>query len=52
MIPADDKRNMRLIVASLILEKLRALDMCYPEIDAARQQELEVFKGMLQRGQV
>ena len=52
VVPADDKRNMRLIVASLILEKLRALDMCYPGIDAARQQELEVFKGMLQRGQV
>lgn len=52
VVPADDKRNMRLIVASVILEKLRTLDMRYPGIDEARQQELEVFKGMLQRGQV
>ena len=49
VVPADDKRNMRLIVASIILEKLRTLDMSYPVIDKARQQELEAFKGMLQR---
>ena len=50
-VPADDKRNMRLIVASAILDKLSTLDMSYPRIGEARKQELEVFKGILQREQ-
>jgi PPK2 family polyphosphate:nucleotide phosphotransferase len=51
VVPADDKRNMRLLVASLILEKLSTLDMSYPRIDEARKQKLEIFRNTLQREQ-
>ncbi|MEN9020388.1 MAG: polyphosphate kinase 2 family protein [Verrucomicrobiales bacterium] len=32
VIPADDKKNMRLIVSKLILEKLENMEMAYPEL--------------------
>jgi len=32
VIPADDKKNMRLIVSKLILEKLGSMEMAYPEL--------------------
>lgn len=41
VIPADDKKNMRLIVSQLVIEKLRSLDMHYPAADATRQQTLQ-----------
>ena len=47
VIPADDKRNMRLIAASLILEKLQTFDMHYPEISDARRDELKSFEAQL-----
>ena len=37
IIPADDKKNMRLIVGNILAEKLKSLDMDYPKSDAARQ---------------
>lgn len=40
IIPADDKKNMRLIVAEILLEQLQSLDMNYPEVTDARRQEL------------
>ncbi|PMD94365.1 phosphate--nucleotide phosphotransferase [Siphonobacter sp. BAB-5405] len=41
IIPADDKKNMRLIVSQLILEKLSSLFMHYPESSEERQKELK-----------
>lgn len=46
IIPADDKKNMRLIVASILAEKLKSLDMDFPESDAARQKTL---KGLIDK---
>jgi PPK2 family polyphosphate:nucleotide phosphotransferase len=43
IIPADDKRNMRLIVAQVIKETLKKLDMNYPESDEIRKEELIRF---------
>ncbi len=40
VVPADDKKNMRLIVAKIIVEKLKKLKMSYPEPDEARKQTL------------
>lgn len=40
VVPADDKKNARLIVSQIILETFNALNMNYPETDAKRQQEL------------
>ena len=39
-VPADDKKNMRLIVAKIMVEKLKTLKMNYPEPDEARKQTL------------
>ena len=41
VIPADDKKNMRLIVSSIILHHLKSIDMKYPAADEARQATLE-----------
>ncbi len=41
IIPADDKKNMRLIVANILAKKLKSLDMDYPKSDAARRATLK-----------
>ncbi len=41
VVPADDKKNMRLIVAKIILENLKSLKMNYPESDEARKAGLK-----------
>lgn len=46
IIPADDKKNMRLIVASILAKKLKSLDMDYPKSDEARQAAL---KGLIEK---
>ncbi len=43
VIPADDKKNMRLIVGQIVIEELRKLNMEYPQPDKARQKELQRF---------
>ncbi len=40
IVPADDKKNMRLIVADILAKKLKSLNMDYPKSDATRQQTL------------
>ncbi len=40
VVPADDKKNARLIVSQIILDAFKTLKMSYPETDAKRQQEL------------
>lgn len=47
VIPADDKRNMRLIVSQVILERLAALNLHYPQVSEARRQELQRFRAIL-----
>ncbi|MEO0473964.1 MAG: polyphosphate kinase 2 family protein [Bacteroidota bacterium] len=47
VIPADDKKNMRLIVSQVILEALRDLDMHYPKVDDERRSALQEYKKML-----
>lgn len=46
VIPADDKKNMRLIISTIILEKMKELDMEYPESTPERQ---ETLKGLIAR---
>lgn len=40
VVPADDKKNSRLIVAQVILDTFKALDMHYPETTDERREEL------------
>lgn len=47
VIPADDKKNMRLIVSQLILDKLKTLKFEYPVIDEQRMEELNKFKQII-----
>ncbi len=46
IVPADDKKNARLIISSILLDTFKALDMHYPEADDKRKEEL---KGIRQR---
>ncbi len=47
VIPADDKKNMRLMVSAIILQTLSQLDMHFPNIDEKRRQSLQGYKKML-----
>jgi PPK2 family polyphosphate:nucleotide phosphotransferase len=46
-VPADDKRNARLIVSQVILDTLAGLRMTYPKSDAKRQMELQQIRARL-----
>jgi PPK2 family polyphosphate:nucleotide phosphotransferase len=47
VIPADDKKNARLIIADIILEAFKSLKMHYPLADAGRQEELQAIRKQL-----
>ena len=47
VIPADDKKNARLIISRIILDTLKALDMHYPQIDDERRHELLSIRQQL-----
>ncbi|MBC8110641.1 MAG: polyphosphate kinase 2 family protein, partial [Verrucomicrobia bacterium] len=41
VVPADDKKNMRLIISQVIISELKKLDINYPESDPERHQALQ-----------
>ena len=47
IVPADDKRNARLIVSQIILNHLEALDLHYPVVSAERRRELQAIRRRL-----
>ncbi len=47
IVPADDKKNARLIVSRIIVETFRALNMSYPETSTQRREELMSIREML-----
>jgi len=47
VIPADDKKNARLIVSQIILDALRSLPLTYPKVDGARRSELRKIRELL-----
>lgn len=47
VVPADDKKNMRLIVSEIVLQTLRKLDIHYPVVDESRKNELLGFREKL-----
>jgi PPK2 family polyphosphate:nucleotide phosphotransferase len=49
VVPADDKRNARLIVSQILLEALKALKLHYPKTSAARRRELRSLRKRLAR---
>jgi PPK2 family polyphosphate:nucleotide phosphotransferase len=49
VVPADDKRNARLIISQVIVDTLSSLDLSYPKADKARLKELRSFRTQLER---
>jgi PPK2 family polyphosphate:nucleotide phosphotransferase len=49
VVPADDKKNARLIISRIILDTFKALNMRYPETDAQRRQELLSIREQLMK---
>jgi len=47
IVPADDKKNARLIISNILLDTFKALDMHYPEADDKRQEELRGIRKRL-----
>ena len=47
VVPADDKKNARLIISHVILETLKSLNMSYPTTTKARQKELQAIRKRL-----
>ena len=41
VVPADDKKTMRLIVAHAVLDALGQMDMHYPKVSLERMEELQ-----------
>ncbi len=47
VVPADDKKNTRLIISQIILDTFKSLNMQYPETSEKRRQELESIRKQL-----
>jgi PPK2 family polyphosphate:nucleotide phosphotransferase len=47
VVPADDKRNARLIVSHIIVDALKRLDIRYPRLDAKHRRELRAMRRQL-----
>ncbi len=47
VVPADDKKNMRLIVSAAILYEMKTMKLKYPELPAEQKAELEAAKKFL-----
>ncbi len=48
-IPADDKENARLMVASVVLQTLRTLKLEYPKLSPERQVQLQQIRMLLEQ---
>ena len=46
-VPADDKKNARLIISQIILDTLNALKPAFPKVDAGRKKELQAMRKLL-----
>lgn len=49
IVPADDKRNARLIVSRIVLDTLAQLPLSYPKSDAGRRRELRSLRKQLEK---
>ncbi len=47
IVPADNKKNARLIISSIILDSLKSLKMKYPVSTAKRRGELSTIRERL-----
>ncbi|WP_345270647.1 PPK2 family polyphosphate kinase [Nibrella viscosa] len=47
VIPADDKKNMRLLVAKALVGELQKLNLSFPDVSESRQQTLQHLKDVI-----
>jgi PPK2 family polyphosphate:nucleotide phosphotransferase len=47
VVPADDKKNARLIISQIVLDAFQELKMAYPKTTATRRQELKSIRKQL-----
>lgn len=47
VVPADDKKNARLIVSQILLDTFNELEMAYPKTTAKRRSELDTIRKQL-----
>ena len=52
VVPADDKKNARLVVSQILVDTLAGLDLHYPETTAARREKLLEIRRQLESGEV
>ncbi len=50
VIPADDKKNARLIIAQVLIDTLADLDMALPQPDAEQLAEMKAARAVLAGG--
>ena len=50
IVPADDKSNARLIIAEVLVETLKDLDLKYPPTSPDRRKELQAMRRLLGGG--
>jgi len=48
IVPADDKRNARLIISQIVVDTLRSLPLAYPKTDKNRLEELRSLRKQLE----
>ncbi|WP_019937651.1 ADP-polyphosphate phosphotransferase [Bordetella sp. FB-8] len=49
VVPADDKKNARLIISRIVLDALESLKMAYPKSTARRRRELQEIRKELEQ---
>jgi len=47
VVPADDKKNARLIMSEIILDRMKQLKMSYPKVTKSRRRELKTIRKRL-----
>jgi len=47
VVPADDKKNARLIISQIVLDTLKQIRMSYPKVGKARRNELKSIRKQL-----
>jgi len=47
VVPADDKKNARLIISQIIVDSMKELGMSYPTVGKARLTELQAIRKEL-----
>jgi PPK2 family polyphosphate:nucleotide phosphotransferase len=48
VVPADDKRNARLIISQIVVDTLQSLPLAYPKMDKTRLEELHSLRKKLE----